>query len=297
MILVFLSACKNDNPDGPKVNYDKGIRYYNNGEYQKAILCFGKALSSRPIYIHAYFYRGISNIQLKNYQKGIKDLNISVELERDYLSYYWRGKAWLGNGSYNLAIEDLNESISLRSDYAWSYNLRAITYEHKGKYDLALNDFNQSILITGNSSRIPLYNKGVHYYKKQDYDKAIENFNLSLEIEPYYKTHYLRGLSYYFLKNYNKAIDDFTKSINNKPEYYGSYYFRGRSCYIQKKYNLSISDFKKTLKLKFNFTIIHTWIGDSYVALGNSTMACENYQNGCNVNVSSSCNRLLKFCN
>lgn len=62
---------------------------------------------------------------------------------------------------------------------------------------------------------------------EKDYNKAIFNFNMAIELNPKFaEAYYNRGSAYSDLKEYDKAIEDYSKAIELNPKYVELYYFR-----------------------------------------------------------------------
>lgn len=74
--------------------------------------------------------------------------------------------------------------------------------------------------------------RGCIYYKNNDYDKAIEDYNKALSINPNFADAYnQRGIVYFAKQDYKKAIDDFNKAINLNPNFAEAYYNLGNLKY------------------------------------------------------------------
>ena len=57
------------------------------------------------------------------------------------------------------------------------------------------------------------YNRGIAYYGKGEYDRAILDYNEALEINPRYaEAYYNRAVSYYYKREYDKAWEDVHKA-------------------------------------------------------------------------------------
>lgn len=69
------------------------------------------------------------------------------------------------------------------------------------------------------------YQKGYSYYKQGQYQKAIEEFEQIVEVQPDYEGGYLiLGDCYLKIKNYDKAIEAFQKALELKNDNYVTYY-------------------------------------------------------------------------
>ena len=66
------------------------------------------------------------------------------------------------------------------------------------------------------------------YFKKEEVDLAIEDFDKAIDLHPNYaETYYYRGLAYDTKGDYDFAIEDFTKAIELNPDEAIFYYSRG----------------------------------------------------------------------
>ena len=66
-----------------------------------------------------------------------------------------------------------------------AYNNRGNAYTGKGEYDRAIQDYDQSIKLNPNYARA-FNNRGVAYQKKGEYDRAIKDFDESIRLKPDY---------------------------------------------------------------------------------------------------------------
>lgn len=95
------------------------------------------------------------------------------------------------------------------------------------------------------------YNLGVDAYQKQDYEKAIKNFLLSLEQnEIKSQVYYNLALTYQCTKNYNKAISTYHKFIELNPNDYDGLYNLGLVYYTTENYKKAIEYFKICVEKK-----------------------------------------------
>ena len=72
-----------------------------------------------------------------------------------------------------------------RRPLAIAYNNRGNAYAAKGDYDRAIQDFDQSIKLNPAYAK-PFNNRGVAYLKKGEYDLAIKNLDEAIRLNPNY---------------------------------------------------------------------------------------------------------------
>ncbi len=92
---------------------------------------------------------------------------------------------------------------------------------------------------------------GEVYSKNGDYEKAIQEFNEALRLNPgLASAHYNRGEIYFQRGDYQQAIRDFTRTIGLAPDYTFAYYSRGVANERTGEIEEAILDFTHTVRLK-----------------------------------------------
>ncbi|MHC4324067.1 MAG: tetratricopeptide repeat protein, partial [Planctomycetota bacterium] len=93
----------------------RGI-YYNNlgtahlaeGEYDRAISCFGKALKVKRKFPEAYCNRGTAYCEKGEYDQAVADLDKAIELNPEFAdAYYNRAVACFHRKQYDKAWDDV----------------------------------------------------------------------------------------------------------------------------------------------------------------------------------------------
>ena len=90
---------------------------------------------------------------------------------------------------------------------------------------------------------------------KKDYDGAIADYNMALQLKPDDEEAYNdRGFAYYLKGDFERAISDYTRAIELRPNYPKAYNSRGVA-YMQGGYGAakSVPDFDSAIKLKPDF--------------------------------------------
>ena len=149
LLIAATAACSEDvNPN------DRGMIYFEEGDYRKAIEAFDEAIKLDPQDAIAHYNRGVaynllgqsqrvsSNLNL--YERAIQALNEAIRLNPQAEAYYNRGVAHRKLGQYELAIEDYDEAIRLNPQYAEAYYLRGAVYGVIGKSIEAERDFGKA---------------------------------------------------------------------------------------------------------------------------------------------------------
>jgi protein O-mannosyl-transferase len=139
------------------------------------------------------------------------------------------------------------EKTSPRLTHA--YNNRGNAFFELGQFDRAIEDFNKEIVLNPSYGKT-YYNRGVAYLKVGLFDNAIASFNKALEIDPTNTDTYVnRGISYAGIGQQDRAFEDFNKGIGFNLNHAAAYLNRGILYAAIGNKEFAISDFKKACSL------------------------------------------------
>jgi len=132
-----------------------------------------------------------------------------------------------------------------------AYYNRGNAYNKKGLYDRAITDFDKTIELIPRFANA--YNsRGIAYNKKGLYDRAITDFDKGIKLNPKHaNTYNNRGNAYVYKGQTDRAIADYDKAIKLNPKLADAYNNRG-SAYYEKKgdRDKAIADFRKAIELR-----------------------------------------------
>ena len=176
------------NPSDANTYYNRGLTYFNIGEYDKADLDYSKAIQLKPDNSDAHSSRGLIYFNKGEYDKAIADYNIAIQLKSDNSdAYYNRGLFYFNKGEYDKAIADYNIAIQLKSDNSDAYYNRGLFYFNKGEYDKAIADYNIAIQLKPDNPAF-YYNRSLAYHTIGEVELAIADYNKVMELEPHNTT-------------------------------------------------------------------------------------------------------------
>jgi tetratricopeptide (TPR) repeat protein len=183
------------------------------------------------------------------------------------------------------ALEYLNIAIGLDLNYAVAYNNRGIAWYNKSNYDRAISDYSKAIELTPRYASA-YYNRGVAWYDKGNYDGAISDYSKAIELNPRYAKAYSgRGVAFYDKGNYDRAFSDYSKAIELNPRYASAYYNRGVAWYNKGNYDGAISDYSKAIELNPRYAKAYSGRGVAYYDKGNYDRACSDWSRACEMGV------------
>ncbi len=149
---------KSPNNGRGMMNY--GLALMKKADYQNAEIYFNKAAELTPNYSHVYINLGILKSATGNNIEAEKNFNYAIQLEpNQHNCWYYYADFLIKEQRYAEAIKSLNKVQEISPGF-----LNTNTY--------ILQAYN---------------NMGVAYFNAYEFDKAIESYNIALEINPNYE--------------------------------------------------------------------------------------------------------------
>jgi tetratricopeptide (TPR) repeat protein len=123
-----------------------------------------------------------------------------------------------------------------------------IAYRNKGDFDRAIDNFDRAISLNPNDDPTVYDNRGYAYYGKGDFDAAIMDYDFAIELNPRFVNAYFnRGIARSRKGVFDESIADFDKVIALNPKFVPAYYERGEAYVGMGKYKNGLSDFQLAL--------------------------------------------------
>ena len=196
-------------------------------------------------------YRGAANSFLTNFHEAKRDLDSSFMLDSSTEKiYYYYAKLYLFKKEYKTALHYSNLEILRNPKNAAACDQRCVTKSLLGDFKGAILDGDTAIGLDS-TDEISYSNRGFAKLKLGQYQPAIEDFDISLKLEPNRKAYASRGLAYSRLNLHQKAIDDYTLSLAINSQDGEVFYYRGMSFKALKKDLRACMDFIKSEDLKY----------------------------------------------
>ena len=134
-----------------------------------------------------------------------------------------------------------------------------------------------------NSSKMAegYYNRGISYLQSKDLEKAMVEFQRSINTDSKFKmSYYAMGMVYDMMGKYSDAEKYYNEAIDVDSEFSDAYNSLGTVYMKQKKWKEALKAFQKTLQNKMYATpnITYVNIGDVYLNLEDYPKAIESYR-------------------
>ncbi len=126
------------------------------------------------------------------------------------------------------------------------------------------------------------FEKGNELGKQNQYQKAIEQFDRAIKLNPNRADYYAsRGHAFYYMKLYTRAIEDYTRSIERNPSFALAYSMRGLSHTRDGHFDLALEDYNKAISLAPKEADYYKGRGYTYFHLKQYGPMCDDYQKAC----------------
>jgi tetratricopeptide (TPR) repeat protein len=214
-ILVFGSAMAQYGGRAKSL-IEKGKSYYKEKNYVVAKQYFDLAIELEPDNPLV-----LAQKALVSYKEGSDSTNaidfIDKAIALDSKNpYYYTIRADINNHfeNYEAAIEDCNKALELNTSLEEAYGNRSIAYWYLKHKEQAHIDLDKVISLTGGTDAKAYHNKAIYYKDDRDYPKALEYFNLAIQLDANYSFAYYNRAKLYVMMTYmDKACSDFQKAI------------------------------------------------------------------------------------
>lgn len=158
--------------------------------------------------------------------------------------------------NYERAANLYSKAVELETNKSWAYLGRGGAYLHLGRIEQAKNDFNAAVALETNMvPRSAMYmNRGYYYMQTTNYDKAVEDYSKSIQLNPSYQTAYAhRAWVFILQQRYDLAIMDCNMAIMLKPDDFDTLYYKGEAYSATHENNKAIEAYSKAIEINTNF--------------------------------------------
>jgi tetratricopeptide (TPR) repeat protein len=235
-----------------KANADKG-------NLDAAIADYDKAIALEPGWALAYNNRGFARIRREEFDAAIVDLDKAIALDPTFgFAYNNRGKAFAEKGDLEKAMADYDKSIALDASNALALSNRGYARTLKGEFDGAIADFDRAIAVSPKMAE-SYNGRGAAYYTRyfqsrsaQDLNKAIDDYSQAINLGPAAMIYANRGYALTDKEEYDRAIADFDKALTLNPKLATAYNGRGLVNYSKAQFAQAIVDYDKAIAFDAN---------------------------------------------
>jgi Tfp pilus assembly protein PilF len=156
------------------------------------------------------------------------------------------------------------------------YYFRGLAFLNTDQVDKAIEDFDTAIALDPYFSEAFL-NRGSAFEKIRKFDKAIENFDKAIALRPSYEAYFNRGITFEKMGLLDKAIADYDKAISLNPSRYEAYPAGGKLYGKKGSFDKAIEYFSKYIAMDPKHAESYNNRGLSYAYIGQDDRALEDF--------------------
>jgi tetratricopeptide (TPR) repeat protein len=189
-------------------------------KYEESISNANEALRIDKHRSKAYFIKGFVYKETKDTLRAISSFQTCVEQDPDYYEAIIQLANLYATHNDPIALQYYNNALKLQPHSVEALYDRGLFYQNTGAFEKAVNDYNELLKVDPNYA-YAYFNLGyIAMIFEKDYAKAIPLFTRALTFEAHYvEAYYNRGICYEKTGDIQKAKADYTEALNIYPTY------------------------------------------------------------------------------
>jgi tetratricopeptide (TPR) repeat protein len=201
-----------------------------------------------------------------------------------YLSLFTAGMVRYAAEDWDGAIVRFGDALSQIAeepvpalDQSTVHFYRGVAYYGKDDYDRAIVDYDQAIQLQPDLAKAYI-NRGLACYNKGDYNRAFADYDQAIQLRPDYALAYNnRGVAYTNKGDLDRAFADFDQAIQLQHDYAKAYNNRGVAHDDSGDLEQAIRDYDKAIELDPTLTRTYNNRGLAYYDSGDLEQAIRDY--------------------
>lgn len=190
----------------------------------------GPSLAERKEESKVHYELGVVHLSDRNLTEALKELTTAVETYPEDPSYHNAlGLAYFYKGMNREAVASIKRAVDLDPDFSEARNNLAAVYIDEGRWDDAIAQAGAALEnIFYSTPELALYNMGVAWYNKGDYEKAAESFSRAVNEQPAYaKGFRFLGMTYDRMGRPGDAAEAYRRAVRVQPGYVDAHFRLG----------------------------------------------------------------------
>jgi Flp pilus assembly protein TadD len=165
-----------------------------------------------------------------------------------------------------------------------AYYNRGLTFGIMDRPDKAIEDYDKAISLDPDFHDAYM-NRGAMYAVMGRFDKAIEDYNQVIALNSSnYEAYSARGAAFEQIDQVERAIKDYSQAIALNPTYYEAYIKRGILLGKTGLFDLAIDDFNHSIQIKSDNAEAFVGRGTAFALLGQNSRAMEDFNRAIELN-------------
>lgn len=264
-------------PENTEYKHSRALDLMSDGRYKDALLDMDEALELKKS-VEYYLTKASILIELKRAKEAEEVMKAAVEFDPlNDEAHYTLGKFYLIVLNFKDSKRHLQEAVKLNQSNIDAYFHLGMVHKEDGDTATAIDYFNRVIEIDALNTEA--MHQVANLYSEQENPEALTYFNRILfNNNVDHMAYYGRGLFYRKMNHLEKAMEDFQKTIEIQPTFYLAYYGAGHIFFSQNKFERAIEHFRLAVKFAPEMAKAYYMIGVSQQGLENIDEALKFYE-------------------
>ncbi len=273
-----------EEPENPLGIFLSGQLNYRFGKLEESMAAFSKMIELYPFCDEAFFNRGNIMMELGNFVGAVPDFDEAIRLQPELDKYYYlRALCKQKLDDHLGAFADLSETLAICPWNTFARHDRAILLQELGEYGFSIEEFLR-VEDTDESCISAKIYRGVSLALTGKDEEGLKVIDKVIKEIPDYEDAYLeRGRIYRNKQNYEKALDDFTMTIDLTDDKLG-YLERGITFLERKNFVDAMIDFKKAIEIDPDYAIAYLNLGIAKANMNDHLGAVEAFDKAVEIN-------------
>jgi|GEM_PF-1180386 len=205
-LCLFAPELKAQGGEEIKKQYEEALQFAEKGQFEPALAKLNAVIIADPNFVDAYFHRGMILFQQNETDRAQNDFHKALEVNPEFApAYVGQATVVFSKGDLEKAIDFLNKALEKDNKFGLAYHNRGVAKYYQEKYDEALVDLNKAIELGFEVDR-QVYEQ---VSALSDLDSTIIKLTKGIEENPADGINYYnRGVAYYHKGEYKKALED-----------------------------------------------------------------------------------------
>jgi len=218
-ILLLLAGCWSSEEDkllrDAKPFYDAANTAYRENQIEEALTNVRKAIEIYPNYVKAHILYQELMLKENSPRQLISEYHALLAKNLQSPLYHYLYGRLLSD--LDMQYEEYKKAEDLDANFPWAHYGLGWAYFKRKQFDEAIQEFEEAIRIDPTNAMF-YNNLGAVYFFKGQYDEAIQELKKSVELDPDYATPYNNlAWAYYKKGDFKMAEDMLEKFINRAP--------------------------------------------------------------------------------
>lgn len=274
--------------------------HYLSVDREKGITLLTQCIQLDSTFEEAYLHRGIAYFKQENYDKALNDFEKAYELSpQRSIIWMYKGFAYRNQGNTDMALSCFSNYIAQnpQDTSAYSYILRGKVKYELGDFNGAVKDYDKALNLKPLEEKFQYY-RFVALFEAGQYEKAIEAVDRLIALNSdFYGYYFYKGNIYSAQEKYEKAIYMYNIAIIKNYQNADSYFQRAEAYRHLEAYQKALEDYNSAILLKPKDGTFYSGRGNCKYEMGMSLEACEDWNEAGALGYYEDFDKMKQVCN